>query len=168
MVLYVQSSATSFQVVWNSLMKSKPKLIQCLIVSDYNHFGYDVTSAMTCCHRVPCSYSLNVNRLTISKGNILFIHSSCDRIDQRQTLAMQQLCSCQESSHSPNFHTALLLLLFEQQSYLQFNLFSCSDSFKSDIHRWHLQLLCITALQLGKVRRKTWMPLSPPLHSSQT
>lgn len=40
----------------------------------------------------------------------------------------------------------------------------CTDSWKSDVHRWYMQPLCIAVIQLGKVGRKSWVPLSflPP------
>lgn len=39
-----------------------------------------------------------------------------------------------------------------------------TDSWKSDVHRWYMQPLCIAVIQLGKVGRKSWVPLSflPP------
>lgn len=42
-----------------------------------------------------------------------------------------------------------------------------TDSWKSDVHRWYMQPLCIAVIQLGKVGRKSWVPLSflPPGYS---
>lgn len=37
-----------------------------------------------------------------------------------------------------------------------------TDSWKSDVHRWYMQPLCIAVIQLGKVGRKSWVPLSFP------
>lgn len=57
-----------------------------------------------------------------------------------------------------------ILLIFQQRSLIYiWTYFHWTAGFTSDIHRWYLQQPPrITAVQLGKIRRKTWMPLSPP------